>query len=185
VDRPQVRGDVLADDPVAARRALREAAVDVGEVHGEPVDLQLARVVDALAPECLADPLIERAQLLLAERVPERQHRCRVAHRREALGRRHADALRRRVGIDELGLLGLEAHELAQERVVLLVADRRRVEDVVLVVRLLDRRPQLSGAAREVPGGHGGTLAAGGSGGSGSGSSRQGGPDPLRAFGAS
>ena len=61
----------------------------------------------------------------------DRQHRHRVAHRRERRERRAADALRRRIGRDERGYSAFERLELAKQRVVLGVADRRRVVDVV------------------------------------------------------
>src|SRR4029079_17077295 len=63
LDRPQVRRDVLAARPVAARGALGERAVDVREVDREAVDLQLAHVSDVVAAERLADALVERTDL--------------------------------------------------------------------------------------------------------------------------
>ena len=58
-NRAEIRADVLADQSVAARRALDEFAVLVRQVDREPVDLQLAHVADVVAAEELADPLIE------------------------------------------------------------------------------------------------------------------------------
>jgi len=60
LDRAQVRGDILADEPITARRALHEFPILIGEVDGEAVDLQLADVPDVLAAETLAHPLVER-----------------------------------------------------------------------------------------------------------------------------
>ena len=54
-----------------------------------------------------------------------------MPHLRERVERRAADALRRRVGRDQLRMLLLERLELAVERVVLGVVDLRPVEDVV------------------------------------------------------
>ena len=143
LDRAQVRGDVLAHRAVAARRALREAPVDVREVDREPVDLQLADVADVVTAEGLADALVERPDLGLVERVRQRQHRVGVLHRGEAVRRRDADALGRRFGGHELGVLRLQVLELAEDRVVGEVVERGLIEDVVVVVRLLDLLAQL------------------------------------------
>jgi hypothetical protein len=62
-------------------------------------------------------------------------------------GRRDpADALRRRVRRAQLGVTVLQLAQLAQQLVVILVADLRVVEDVIAVVRLVDLRAQLAGA---------------------------------------
>jgi len=95
LDGPQICRDVLADRSVAARGALREPAVDVREVDREAVDLQLAHVPDVVAAERLADALVERTDLRLVEGVRQAEHRVRVLHRREAVGRRRTDALGR------------------------------------------------------------------------------------------
>ena len=159
LDRPQVRGHVLAHESVAARRPLHELPVLVGQVDREPVDLQLTDVADVLAAESLPDALIERAELRFVERVGEREHGARVLDRREAIRRRRADPLRRRIGGDQLRMLRLELLELAHQRVVRLVGDRRRIEDVVLVVRLLDPLAQLHSALFSGRCGHAAILA--------------------------
>ena len=159
LDRPEVRGHVLAHGPVAARRALHEPTVLIGEVDGQPVDLQLAHVSDVLAAEALPHALVECAELGFIEGVRERQHRMRVLDRCETVRRRRPDPLCRRLGRDELGMLRLELLELAHQRVVRLVGDRRRIEDVVLVVRLLDPLAQLGGALLDGRTGHASILA--------------------------
>ena len=67
-----------------------------------------------------------------------------MAHLGEARLGRGADPLGWGVGGDELGMRRLEVLELPQHAVELLVLDRRRVENVVVVVRLIERRAQLS-----------------------------------------
>jgi hypothetical protein len=124
----QVRGDVLADAPVAARRADLECAVLVDQLDARAVELGLEHVVDRIA--ALEDPphaLVERAHLFLVHRVVEREHGHAVDELGEALGGRRSDALGRRVGSRELRVCGLELLELAEQRVVRGVADLRRV----------------------------------------------------------
>ena len=108
-DRAQVHGHVLALDAVAARGAADEDAVLVGEVDREPVDLRLEHVRDGLVgAEALPDvvrPLLER---LGRRHLLERAHRRRVGDLLEALRRRRADPLGRRVRRDELGMIPLE-----------------------------------------------------------------------------
>ncbi len=135
-DRAQIVGDVLADHAVAAGRAALEDAVAVEQRDRQAVDLRLGDVaelrrLDPLAREVVAHPVDPRPQLLLAARVGEREHRLQVRDLVEAVERLAAGALRRRVGGEQLGVLGLDAAQLVEQRVVGVVADDRVVEDVV------------------------------------------------------
>jgi hypothetical protein len=49
-----------------------------------------------------------------------------------------ADPLRRRVRGDQLGVLGFQSPQLVDQRVVLVVADLRIVEDVVAVAVMIE-----------------------------------------------
>ena len=69
-------------------------------------------VADARA---LADTLVEGAQLLFVVGVVEAEHRHEVLDGREPFDRPAGDALRRRIGGDEVGMLGLEPLELVQQ----------------------------------------------------------------------
>jgi len=69
-----------------------------------------------------------------------------VAHLAKLGKRRRADALRGRIGRDELGMRGLERLQLGEEPVILGVGDLRRVLDVVKPVMALDRPAQLRDA---------------------------------------
>ena len=150
LDRAQVGRHVLAGRPVAARRALDEAAALVAEGDREAVDLQLRDVAEVRGrlrrrrqAEAAPDARVERPQLVVAERVAERQHRPAVADLVERGADRAADALGRRVGRDQLRMGGLERDELAEELVVLGVAELRGVLLVVEPVRPLDDRHEL------------------------------------------
>ena len=88
----------------------------------------------------------QAAQLLLVAGVGEREHRLGVLDLLEALERRRADPLGRRVRRAQLGVLGLDRAQLVEQRVVVVVADRRVVEDVVAVVVLRQLLPQLGRA---------------------------------------
>jgi hypothetical protein len=61
-----------------------------------------------------------------------------------------ADPLRRRVGGDELRMLGLDRPQLVKEGVVDVVADLGIVEDVVPVAVVLELLAQLVGASRRI-----------------------------------
>src|SRR4029077_1100214 len=154
LDRAEIPGDVLADRSIAASRALRELSVDVGEIDREAVDLELADVPDVVTAERLTDALIECADLGLVERVGQAEHRVRVLDRRESVRRWRADPLGRRLRRDELRVLRLEGLELAHERVVREVVERRLIEDVVLVIRLLDPLAELGDALLGFRNGH-------------------------------
>ncbi len=158
LDGAQVRRHVLAGRAVAASRALREGAVDIAQADRQAVDLQLGviaqggRLVSAVPlPQQAPHAGIEGAQLVDAEDVVERQHgRC-VAHLLEQSARgRAADPLRGRVRRAYFGMRFLELHQLAKQRVVLGVADLRRVLDVIQPVGALDLRAQLGSAGGKV-----------------------------------
>jgi hypothetical protein len=147
-DRAQVLRDLLADLAVAARRAAHQHAVLVDERDGEAVDLRLGHEAHVAHLHALASQVALRAQhpggqLLLVAGVGQRQHRLQVAHLLELVERLRADALRRRVGRAQLGVLGLEVAQLVEQRVVVGVRDLGVVEDVVAVVVVLERPPQL------------------------------------------
>jgi hypothetical protein len=144
-DRPDgahVGGDVLATSAVAARGAAHQHPVLVPEAHGEPVELGLDDVGDAVEPETLADPAVELAHAVVIEGVGEREHGQGVHHLAERRGWRAAHALRRRVGADQLRALGLEGGELGHQPIVLGVRNLRVVEHVVAIVVVGDRRAQ-------------------------------------------
>ena len=122
-DRAQVLGHVLADAAVAAGGAADEDAVLVGERDRQPVDLRLGRVAelggaDVEALEVVADARLPGAQLLLVAGVAEREHLLGVLDLLEAVERRGADPLGRRVGGEQLGVLGLDRAQLVEQRVV-------------------------------------------------------------------
>ena len=151
-DRAQVLGDVLADPAVAAGRAADQDAVLVDERHRQPVDLRLGRVAelrggDVEPLEVVADPRLPGAQLLLAAGVGEREHRLEVLDLPEAVERRRADPLGRRVGGAQLGVLGLDRAQLVEQLVVGVVADLGFVEDVVEAVVVLELLAQLDAPA--------------------------------------
>ena len=100
--------------------------------------------------ECraLAHALVEGAQLLVVVGVVEAEHRREVLDGREAVDRPPGDALRRRIGRDEIGMLGLELLELVQQPIELLVGDLRIVVDVVALFVMADRVAKLADALR-------------------------------------
>ena len=71
---------------------------------------------------------------------------CRWRTSARPLARLAADALRRRVGVDELRMLRLERAQLAHQAVVGRVVDRRGVVDEVRVLVSADLRAQLGDA---------------------------------------
>ena len=101
--------------------------------------------VPVLELEEAADLLLELAHLVLGEEALDREHGDLVldALQALALGDRGPDALGRAVGADQLGVLFLERLQLAEQRVVLGVADRRLGLDVVAEVVARDLLAQL------------------------------------------
>src|SRR6266478_3628413 len=142
-DGPDVGRDVLADGPVAARRADGEDALLVDQLDRDPVDLRLGHVLDALAPQELPHPLVEGRHLLGRGDVLQGEHGLAVADGGELGRRRGAHALGGRVGRAQLGMRLLERLQAAEERVVLRVGDLRVVEHVVAEVVALELAPEV------------------------------------------
>ena len=141
-------GHLFAARAVAARGAAHEAAVLVGQRDAQAVDLHLGDVRDrgVARARALAHALVERPQLLVVVGVVEAEHRREVLDGLEALDRTAGHALRRRIGGDEIGMLGLEPLELVQQPIELLVGDLRVVVDVVALFVMPDRVTQLADA---------------------------------------
>ncbi|MGF6696856.1 hypothetical protein OKW38_001468 [Paraburkholderia sp. MM5496-R1] len=150
-DRADVFGDVLAGCAVTARGSLHEHAVDVAQRDREAVEFQLGRVVDGnrrlarVVAERVADALVERDDVFVGETVVQRQHRQIVHDRLETARGLAADALRRRIRHDQIGMLGLDALQLLEQLVVLGVRQVRLIEHVIRVVRAFEFRAQPHG----------------------------------------
>ena len=114
--------------------------VDVGQRDAQAVDLQLGDVGHGgvAHARALPDALVEGAQLVLVVGVVEAEHRRQVLDGREAFDRPSRDALRRRIGRDEIRMLGLEPLELVQQAVELLVGNLGVVVDVVALFVVAD-----------------------------------------------
>ena len=133
LQRAQVGGDVLAGVAVAAGGADGEPAALVAQRDRQAVDLRLRHHLQRCAriapkfPEKTPHALDELDQIRLGEGVGERQHRPRVLHLGEAGGGRSADLARGRVVADERGKARLDRRIAQAQRVVLGIADDRRV----------------------------------------------------------
>ncbi len=154
-DRPKVGCHVLAGRPVTAGRALDKPAALVAEGDREAVDLELRDVAEVRRvlrrrrqPEPAPDAGVERPQLVVTERVAERQHRAAVADLVECRADRPAHALGRRIRRDQLRMGGLQGDELPEQRVVLGVRKLRVVLLVIEPVGALDLCHQV-GVPRE------------------------------------
>ena len=153
VRRLAVTSSPTSPSPRVAPRAKTPSLVD--ERDREAVDLRLGdvarRLLDAGGRRAGAHALrpTPRSSSLVA-RVGERQHRLQMAHLAKPLARLAADALRRRVGRDEVRVRLLERAQLAQQRVVGRRRRRRRVVDEVGVVVAADLRAQLARSGRGI-----------------------------------
>jgi len=88
-------------------------------------------------------PGVELEELLLGHRVGQRHHLPPVRHLGELLARPRPDAPGGRVGRDQIRVVRLELLQLAEEAVVLGVAEGGSVEDVVAVARVAELAPEL------------------------------------------
>ena len=132
-----VRGHILADRAVAARQSALQMrrAVRSGRVvqrQRQAVELQLADITHSLrSGQGFAYTLIPGAQIGLTVGVVQREHGPRVRRLHKAVARLAADPLRRRIRSNQLGMRRLQSAQTMEAPVVLGVAERGNVEDVI------------------------------------------------------
>jgi hypothetical protein len=156
-DGAHVGGDLLAHLAVAAgqsqgqlRLALLLRVGLVAQGHGEAVQLEFADAGDFLVPAEFVDAALPVAQFLRGVGVVQREHGGGVRQLDEALARRAAHALGRRVGGDQAGMLGLQALQLLHQAVEVGVGDLGGVEHKVEVFVAADLVAQGRDAALDV-----------------------------------
>ena len=149
LDGPDVERDVLPDPAVAAGGGPDQPALLVGQVDGQPVDLQLGQPADRRAgvPGRALQP--ER-QLVGGEHVVQAEQPFGVLDGGEPGGEAAADPLAGRIGRQQGRILRLQRLEFAQQRVELAVGHGRCVEHVVAELRVADPLGQLGVPPRRV-----------------------------------
>ena len=94
--------------------------------------------IEGLCLQQVGHPLAPRPELIVVEGVGQAKHRLLVLHLCEACGRLGPHPLRGRVGRNQLRVILLEALQLAEQSVVLLVAYLGGIKDVVAVVVVVE-----------------------------------------------
>ncbi len=126
--------NVFSGRAVAARDAAHQLAAFITQRQRHAVELEFADVLNVGAPAEFLHPPLPIAQLFFAVSVVERQHRRGMRDFDESLARLAADALRRRIGRDQLGMRGLELFQLVHQTIEFGVADFGIVEHVIAVL---------------------------------------------------
>ena len=146
-DAANVGRDVLAAPTVAARRRLHQPPLFVDQRDRQPVDLRLGDIGERLEVQQLRGAPPPLAQLVGVEGVAQAEQRELVLdHRKGGLLDLRADLLRRAVGGDQLRVALFEFAQLAEQRVVIGVADLRVVVDEIAAVVVSDLLAQLFNA---------------------------------------
>ena len=135
--RAEIFRHVLADKPVAARRAADEHTVFIFQRHGQPVDLRLHNIVVCLRNRRI-HAFAKGAQLVKGKHVLQTLQRHRMAHLRKRVERISAHTLRRRIRRLILRVRLLQLRQTAHQRVIFKVRDLRRVLDIVQQVVLFN-----------------------------------------------
>ena len=129
-------GDVLPLGPVAARRRAHEAALLIGQAHGQAVELVFhrknGRGIDFLHTRD------KGGEFVLRDRLVERKERRNVPVARERLDGFAAHPARGRIG-KARARLPFKLFQLVIQGIVLSVRNARRVLHVVLVCPLVER----------------------------------------------
>ena len=135
--RAEILRHVLADHAVAPGRAADEDAVFILEGHGEPVDLRLDRVAVAGGKQAV-HAFTESIELIEGEDVCQALQRNLVPYLLKLAQGLAADALRGRIGRDELGVLRLKGFEPVHQHVVFIIGDDRRVVHIIELAVMFD-----------------------------------------------
>ena len=141
-DRPDIVGDVVADQSIAASQRTHEATVFVDHGHRHAVHLQLDDPLGRLSRQEFLGATAELPQLAKTVRIVDRQHRNAVFDLNQIRNRAVADPLGRAVGRDPLGMLRLDLLQPFEQPVVVQVADLRTRLDIVLAIVIADLFPQ-------------------------------------------
>src|SRR6266852_9900404 len=147
---PDVHRHILPDGAIAARRAHDKKLILVGERDSDAVDLELrgvTRLCDVVARHPY-QPLFPSPQLLVVERVGEREHRPEMLVLSELALGLGADPQSRRIRREAFRKILLQLLELAKELVVFGVRDRRTIQNVVVVGCAGEEAAQLAGATK-------------------------------------
>ena len=107
-NRAEVYGDIVTSNAIAAGGAAGEQAILKTETDRDAVGLWLDDPLERLTGQKFLDTIDKLAHLLLRVGVVEAHHRHRVPNGLEAVDRRAADALARRVGGAEFRMRRLE-----------------------------------------------------------------------------
>ena len=137
-DCPEIRGDVLANPTVAARRAAAEHSFVVHELHREPVVLGLQGVLDGSPHQLALHALAELPQFGLFLNAVERQEWGDVLHLGEGVGDTARDPLGGRVGSCERRILRFQGLQVPKQAIVSGIVDLGIVEHVVAVIVVPD-----------------------------------------------
>ena len=153
VHRAEVGGDVFTLGAVAARGTAHEAAVLVGQVDRQSIDLRFGDKRQLRAcrqPDKASRAGTELAELFRAHCIVERQHRHAMADFCETALRRATHAVGWRVLADQMRKAGLDRGIALAQRVVGRVGDLRRVLLVVQLVVMRDLPRELREFSRGV-----------------------------------
>ena len=131
-DGPEVGGHVLADLPVAARRAADKFAVHILERDRKAVDLVFDHIFRL--PHRALNAGVELGKLVKRKHILQALERIGVRDLGEPAGRRAADPLGRGIRIRVFRVRRLERAQLALHHVVLIIRNFGRVLIVIFVV---------------------------------------------------
>ena len=127
---------------VATGDSTHQSSFFIGHRDGCAVILHLAYNLTGFATQTVLGTSQEILHLLDAVTVGQRHHRTLVAHLGEPFTDVAADALRRGQRVLVLRIVALKVLQFAQQGVKFLVADRRRIQYIVVMVVAVDDFPQ-------------------------------------------
>ena len=139
-----ILGHIVTPRAVAPRHRLHQPAVLVDERDGGTVELQFAHQLKLLTHQSRAHPVVKGSHLFNRIGVAQRQHGIAVLDLRKGPVDVVAHPLRRRVGVEILGIGLLELLQLVHHLVEGAVVDGRGIQHIVVIVVLVELLAQAS-----------------------------------------
>ncbi len=142
-DGANVSGDVLSRGAVAAGCGARQQAIFIEQAYRQAIQLQFAAVGDIVtAFQAILHALVEGEETGFVKGIVQRQHRHLMAHLFKYRQRRRTNALGRRIGRNEIGMLLFQRAQFAHQAVIFGVRYLGRVHNVIKIFMMAQRGAQ-------------------------------------------
>ncbi len=142
MDSPQVLGDILAMDTVAAGSAGGEDTINISQGDRQPINFVLTGQVKFLPGDQFLCSGVPGDQLVINEGVSQGEQGERMFHDTKGFNRGSTNSLGGRIRSEELRIFLFQFPQFPHQSIIFGIADFRVVQNIVAVVVVINLRPQ-------------------------------------------